>query len=131
MCTNFHSPTRLLCRRALLSASDKQQLELFLSKAHPVDVQTVLRIARDLSRDPRARKLAQQMGVTGACDEALALQYLGTSSDTLAYPLLVSLPKAAVNEHVKQYQQIREDEERYLRQKKLAAELEEHAQARS
>ena len=116
------------CRRALLAAGNKQQLHLFLSQAHPIDVATVLRIARDLSRDPRARKLAQQMGVSGACDDALELQYLGSSDDTLAYPLLVSFPKAEVNNHLKQFAQIREDEERYLRQKQLAAQMEEHAQ---
>jgi hypothetical protein len=75
----------------------------------------VLRVARDLSRDPRAQKLAQQMGVCGLCDESFTLEYLGTSTDTLAYPMLLSFPKAEVNNHLAQYQQIREDEERYLR----------------
>ena len=115
------------CRRALLSVGNMEQLQVFLTHAHPVDVDTVVRVARDLSRDPRARKLAQQMGLMQVCDEPFNLQYLGSLTDTLAYPMLVSFPKAEVNNHVAQYQQIKQDEERYLRQKKLAADMEEHA----
>jgi hypothetical protein len=115
------------CRRPLLSVQNKDHLETFCTQAHPVDVQTVLRIARDLSRDPRARALSEDMGVHGVCDNKLTLQCLGSSSDTLAYPMLLSFPKAEVNNHVAVYEQIREDEERYLRQKKLAAEMEDEA----
>jgi len=115
------------CRRPLLSVQNIHHLDMFRTQAHPVDVQTVLRIARDLSRDPRARALSENMGVHAVCDQPLTLQHLGSSSDTLAYPMLLSFPKAEVNNHVAQYEQIREDEERYLRQKKLAAELEDHA----
>ena len=116
------------CRRALLSLETSSQIPVFTRKAHPVDPKTIVRIARDLGCDPRAHKIAEEMGVTGVVDEALQLTFLGASADTLAYPLLVSFPTEEVTSHMAQIQQIREDEERYLQQKRLAAEMEAHAE---
>ena len=90
-------------RAALLCVTEPEQLRAYLAKARHVEVPAVVAIARKMAASARLRPVLLQVGLADLPPLALQpVQFLGSSADGGAYPLLTDFPKAAVEHHVAQ-----------------------------
>jgi len=108
-------------RAAIMSLKSPSQMNLFLTRANPVDAKAVVRSAVLIAGDLRfARTLRQMQSMVGEEEEdredreRVFLENRGGG----AYPLLANFPKASVGHLASLFEKVREEEETYLQQKK-------------
>lgn len=116
-------------RGALLSIDDASHITTyFTSRIHAVDLHSLFFIAGKMQETARQKNLFALYGLASP-DSKSPLIFLRPADQSSSYPLLTSFPDPDSNRNFAPMNRIREQEERYLRRKKLTAELEEQARS--
>ena len=113
-------------RAAILSLKRKSELQTFTLEAHAVDIQSILEHALRISKNQKIVQIVSRLQVFQADRSGWCPITLGRPGESGGYPLFVGFPRTAVDHHLAEYERLREEEEQYLRQRKLAADLQEH-----